>query len=262
MACGNPSRIIRGRRLPRLPAQPDSARGLVGVFRCAACPAMRVSPGDRHIIHHLLRLSATPPLRRRTFRLNLCPTTESVGRFLFTVLLYCYLPWYLERSLHIQLVPHCWVRRSVLTGLAEDLENSAWLYQQRNLNYMADADYLISKLRGTAESSVGTGAVVVAKSNINACKDALRYPSLGVVVGRILVQVVVAPVVFCGMSIALRGEMDWWGTYSSRCSYSVLLGAIRRCTSSRGAAIREGASSSLRAVRLQARSMGLRMCAC
>ena len=69
---------------------------------------------------------------------------------------------------------------------------------------MADADYLISKLRRTAGSSVGTGAVVVEQSNINACEDALRYPSLGVVAGRILAQVVVALVVFCGMSIALR----------------------------------------------------------
>ena len=51
---------------------------------------------------------------------------------------------------------------------------------------MADADYLISKLRGTAEGSVGTGAVVVEKSNINACKDALRYPNLGVIVGAYL----------------------------------------------------------------------------
>ena len=67
---------------------------------------------------------------------------------------------------------------------------------------MGDADYLISNLRGTAESSEGTGAVVVEKSNINACNDALRYPSLGVDVGRILAQ---ALVVFCGMSIALRG---------------------------------------------------------
>ena len=71
---------------------------------------------------------------------------------------------------------------------------------------MGDVDYMISKLRGTAGSSVGTGAVVVVKSNSNARKVALRYPSPGVVVGRILVQVAIfALVVFCGMSIALRG---------------------------------------------------------
>ena len=68
-------------------------------------------------------------------------------------------------------------------GLAEDREHSAWLYLRRNLNYMGDVDYMISKLRGAAGSSVGTGAVVVAKSNSNARKVALRYPSLGVVVG-------------------------------------------------------------------------------
>ena len=91
-------------------------------------------------------------------------------------------------------------------GLAEDRENSAWLYLRRNLNYMGDVDYMISKLRGTAGSGAGTGMVVVAKSNSNARKVALRYPSLGVVVGRILAQVVIlALVVFCGMSIALRG---------------------------------------------------------
>ena len=67
---------------------------------------------------------------------------------------------------------------------------------------MGDVDYMISKLRGAAGSSVNTGAVVVAKSNINACKDALRYPSLGVVVGRRLAQ---ALVVFCGMNSTLRG---------------------------------------------------------
>ena len=70
---------------------------------------------------------------------------------------------------------------------------------------MGDVDYMISELRGAAGSSVNTGAVVVAKSNINAYKDALQYPSLGVVVGRILAQ---ALVVFCGMSIALRGAID------------------------------------------------------
>jgi hypothetical protein len=91
-------------------------------------------------------------------------------------------------------------------GLAEDRENSAWLYLRRNLNYMGDVDYMISKLRGTAGSSVGADAVVVAKNSGNARKVALRYPSLGVVVGRILAQVVIlALVVFCGMSIALRG---------------------------------------------------------
>ena len=42
-------------------------------------------------------------------------------------------------------------------GLAEDREKSAWLYLWRNLNYMGDVDYMISKLRGTAGSSVGTG---------------------------------------------------------------------------------------------------------
>ena len=67
---------------------------------------------------------------------------------------------------------------------------------------MGNLDDIISKLRGTAGSSVGTGG-----SNIDACKDALRYPSLGVVVGRILAQAVVAQVGFCGMSIALRVEM-------------------------------------------------------
>ena len=89
-------------------------------------------------------------------------------------------------------------------GLAEDRENSAWLYLRRNLNYMGDVDYMISKLRGTAGSGAGAGVAVAAKSN--ARKVALRYPSLGVVVGRILAQVVIlALVVFCGMSIALQG---------------------------------------------------------
>jgi hypothetical protein len=91
-------------------------------------------------------------------------------------------------------------------GLAEDRENSAWLYLRRNLNYMGDVDYMISKLRGTAGSSQGAAATATAKSNSNARKVALRYPSLGVVVGRILTQVVIlALVVFCGMSLALRG---------------------------------------------------------
>ena len=46
----------------------------------------------------------------------------------------------------------------------------------------------------------------MAKSNSIARKVALRHSSLGVVVGRILVQVAIfALVVFCGMSIALRG---------------------------------------------------------
>ena len=48
---------------------------------------------------------------------------------------------------------------------------------------------------------------MVAKSNINARKVALRYPNLGVVVARILVQVaIVTLVVFCGMGIALQGR--------------------------------------------------------
>ena len=50
---GNPSRIIRRHRLPRLPAQPDGARGLVGVIRCAACrftrqPVCNLSSALRH----------------------------------------------------------------------------------------------------------------------------------------------------------------------------------------------------------------------
>ena len=90
-------------------------------------------------------------------------------------------------------------------GVAEDRENSAWLYLRRNLNYMGDVDYMISKLRGTAGNNPGT-AGAVAKSNNHARKVALRYPSLGVVVGRILAQVVIfVLVVFCAMSIALRG---------------------------------------------------------
>ena len=76
---------------------------------------------------------------------------------------------------------------------------------------MGDVDYMISGLRGMAGSSIGTGAVVVAKSNSNARKVALRYSSLGVVVGSILVQVAIfALVVFCGMTIALRGGR-WTG---------------------------------------------------
>ena len=71
---------------------------------------------------------------------------------------------------------------------------------------MGDVDYMISKLRGTAGRSIGMGTVVVAKSNSNARKVALRYQSLGDVVGRILVQVAIFTlVVFCGMRIALRG---------------------------------------------------------
>jgi len=91
-------------------------------------------------------------------------------------------------------------------GLAEDRENSAWLYLRRNLNYMGDVDYMISKLRGTAGSGSGAAAAAAAKRNSNARKVALRYPSLGVVVVRVLVQAVILTlVVFCAMSIALRG---------------------------------------------------------
>ena len=61
---------------------------------------------------------------------------------------------------------------------------------------MCDVGYMISKLRGTTGSSLGTGAVVVARSDSNARKAALRYPSLGVVVGCILAQVVIALVGF------------------------------------------------------------------
>ena len=94
-------------------------------------------------------------------------------------------------------------QRDGARGLAEDRENSAWLYLRRNLNYMGDVDYMISKIRGTASPAAAT---VVAKNNSNARKVALRYPSLGVVVGRILAQVVLlALVVFCAMSIAVRG---------------------------------------------------------
>ena len=95
-------------------------------------------------------------------------------------------------------------------GLAEDRENSAWLYLRRNLNYMGDVDYMISKLRGTAGPAAATA---VAKSNSHARKVALRYPSLGIVVARILVQVVIlALVVFCAMSIAGRGGNGAVGT--------------------------------------------------
>ena len=43
-------------------------------------------------------------------------------------------------------------------GLAEGRENSAWLYLRRNLNYMGDVDYMISKLCGAARSSPGAAA--------------------------------------------------------------------------------------------------------
>ena len=79
-----------------------------------------------------------------------------------------------------------------------------------DLNYMGDVGYMISKFHGTTGSSVGTGAVVVARSNSDARKVALRYPSLGVVVGCILAQVVIALVEFCGVSVVLRGR-QWNG---------------------------------------------------
>ena len=97
---------------------------------------------------------------------------------------------------------------------------------------MGDVDYLIPKLRGTAESSVGKGAVVVAKSNSNARKAALRYPSLGVVVGCILAQ---APVEFCGAADGMVGEISF-----SRFLWSGLLRAKPRGTGSHGTAVREG----------------------
>ena len=72
------------------------------------------------------------------------------------------------------------------------------------MNYMGNVDYMISKLRGTAGSSPGAAAAMK-NSGGNSRKVALRYPILGVVVGRILAQVVIlAFVVFCAMSIALR----------------------------------------------------------
>ena len=85
---------------------------------------------------------------------------------------------------------------------------------------MGDVGYMISKPRGAAGSSVDKRAVVVAKSNSNARKAALRYPSLGVVVGCILAQVVIALVEFCGVSVALRAAMEWWGTSFSRFLWS------------------------------------------
>ena len=103
------------------------------------------------------------------------------------------------------LVQQAQVQPDGARGVAEDRENSAWLYLRRNLNYMGDVDYMISKLRGTAGSSPAA-ATAAAKNNNHARKVALRYPSLGVVVGRILAQVVIlALVVVCAMSIAVRG---------------------------------------------------------
>jgi len=81
----------------------------------------------------------------------------------------------------------------------------------------------------TAGERCRHGSGGVAKSN--ARKVALRYPSLGVVVGRILAQVVILVWwLFCGMSIALRGATGWWGTSFLRCSCSGPLCATRRCT--------------------------------
>ena len=42
-------------------------------------------------------------------------------------------------------------------GLAEDREHLAWFYLRWNLGYMGNLDDMISKLRGTGGSSVGTG---------------------------------------------------------------------------------------------------------
>jgi hypothetical protein len=109
------------------------------------------------------------------------------------------------------LVQQAQVRGDDARGLAEDQENSAWLYLRRNLNYMGDVDYMISKLRsGGAGSSPSRARTAVAKHHgsggHHARKVALRYPSLGVVVQRTLTQaIVLALVVFCAVSIALRG---------------------------------------------------------
>ena len=83
---------------------------LTGKLRSIRLPCLRVPKSTENDVlpkwrYRMLSVGQSvarprwPPLRRWTFRLNLCPTTESVGRFLFSVLFYCYLHGSLERSL-------------------------------------------------------------------------------------------------------------------------------------------------------------------
>jgi hypothetical protein len=133
-------------------------------------------------------------------------------------------------------------------GLTEDRENSAWLYLRRNLNYMGDVDYMISKLRGGAGGggpAAGAGGATAAPVATPARKVALRYPPLGVVVGRLLAQAaLLALVVFCALAIAARAStvllalfVIWaaacyaamyWLAWTGRPRGSVLVVAISR----------------------------------